>query len=153
MKWKLILFVTAMALFSCKQWTVPTELVAEWHSKKSEVSVRIKDENGKYKFIKDSADLYINIYNNNLVNGKIGSANFENAHIIKNGGFPPSITGIAYIIKDIEIAKIFNSDPLEKKSIELWLAPLKGDTLEVELRYTSNHSHFPMSGFTLIKHK
>lgn len=148
-----MMFCITLTLFSCKQWNVPKELIGEWKSRPSEITVRIKDENGNYKFIKDSADLNIQINQNNKVNGKIGNAIFENAQIVKNAGLPPSITGIAYIIKDIEIDKIFKKDPLEKKSIELWLSPLNGDTLEVELRYTSNLSHFPMSGFTLIKNK
>lgn len=148
-----MMFCFTLSLFSCKQWNVPKELIGEWKSRPSEITVRIKDENGNYKFIKDSADLKIQINQNNKVNGKIGNAIFENAQIVKNAGLPPSITGIAYIIKDIEIDKIFKKDPLDKKSIELWLSPIKGDTLEVELRYTSNLSHFPMSGFTLTKNK
>lgn len=148
-----MMFCITLTLFSCKQWNVPKELIGEWKSRPSEITVRIKDENGNYKFIKDSADLKIQINQNNKVNGKIGNAIFESAQIVKNAGLPPSITGIAYIIKDIEIDKIFKKDPLEKKSIELWLSPLNGDTLEVELRYTSNLSHFPMSGFKLIKNK
>lgn len=148
-----MMFCFTLFLFSCKQWNVPNELVGEWKSSPSEITVRIKDENGNYKFIKDSADLKIEINQNNIVNGKIGNAIFDNAQIVKNAGLPPSVTGIAYIIKDIEIDKIFKKDPLDKKSIELWLSPLKGDTLEVELRYTSNLSHFPMSGFTLTKNK
>ncbi len=153
MKLKIMMFCITLTLFSCKQWNVPKELIGEWKSRPSEITVRIKDENGNYKFIKDSADLKIQINQNNKVNGKIGNAIFESAQIVKNAGLPPSITGIAYIIKDIEIDKIFKKDPLEKKSIELWLSPLNGDTLEVELRYTSNLSHFPMSGFKLIKNK
>lgn len=147
------MFCITLTLFSCKQWNVPNELIGEWKSTPSEITVRIKDENGNYKFIKDSANLSIQIYQNNKVNGKIGNAIFDNAQIVKNAGLPPSVTGIAYIIKDIEINKIFKNDPLDKKSIELWLSPLKGNTLEVELRYTSNFSHFPMSGFTLTKNK
>lgn len=153
MKLKIIMFCITLTLFSCKQWNVPNELIGEWKSTPSEITVRIKDENGNYKFIKDSANLSIQIYQNNKVNGKIGNAIFDNAQIVKNAGLPPSVTGIAYIIKDIEINKIFKNDPLDKKSIELWLSPLKGNTLEVELRYTSNFSHFPMSGFTLTKNK
>lgn len=153
MKFKIIMFCVTLTLFSCKQWNVPNELIGEWKSTPSEITVRIKDENGNYKFIKDSANLSIQIYQNNKVNGKIGNAIFDNAQIVKNAGLPPSVTGIAYIIKDIEINKIFKNDPLDKKSIELWLSPLKGNTLEVELRYTSNFSHFPMSGFTLTKNK
>lgn len=148
-----MMIMITFTMYSCKQWSVPNELVGEWKSSTVEITVRIKDEKGNFKFIKDTADIHIKIYQNNIVDGKIGIASFDNARIVKNAGLPPSITGTAYIIKDIEINKIFKKDPLDKKSIELWLSPLKGDTLEVEIRYTSNLSQFPMSGFTLIKNK
>lgn len=153
-KIKILLYTFSLFfLTSCKQWEVPNELIGDWTSEKQIITIRIKDDNGEFKFIKDTALLAFSVNGNRQVSGKLGTATFQNAEIVKNNGLPPSVTGIEFIIKEIKIGKISTNDPLEQKNIELWLSPIKNNSLEAEVRYTSNLSQFPMAGMLMKKTK
>ena len=52
---------------------------------------------------------------------------------------------------DGSIGKIFPDDPMNSKEVQLWLAPMEGNSIDTELRYTEGMNQFPMAGFLLMK--
>ncbi len=140
-------------LSSCgnNKWILPKELVGQWNSDKSSITVRTEPKWMKFKFTSDSSFVFVKVDSNKIVSGFIGNAKFTNGKIIKNGGNPEK-NGVSYIIQCGEIGKIFSNDPLEKKEVEIWLSPLNG-SLHAELRYTEGLSLFPMADLTFRKVK
>ena len=144
-----LVMLTAFSLYSCEEWTVPPELVGEWKSGKILITIRTKVEK-EWIFTSDSARIAITINSDHSVTGTIGSATFENGVIKKNRG-NPDVTGCAQIIECGSIEKIFPDDPLSNKDVQLWLAPLEGNGIDTELRYTEGMAQFPMAGMLLMK--
>ena len=123
---------------------IRTEYLGNWSAPASEVTVRTEPKKCHFVFTKGHADFGLSIRADKTASGHIGQAKFENARIVKNWGLPSNWTGIIYIIKCGTIGKIFDSDPMAKKQVEIWICPIRKDgTMEVELRY----GNFPMSGF------
>jgi len=143
------IILTALFLGSCGDWTLPPELVGEWKTDETEVTVRTKIDK-EWVFTSDTAIIVITINSDHSVSGSIGMASFENGVIIKNRGNPET-TGCAQIIKCGSIGKIFPDDPMPAKEVQLWLAPMKENSIDTELRYTEGMNQFPMAGFLLIK--
>ena len=145
--WSIVL--TAFFLSSCEEWTVPPELVGEWKSGELLITVRTKTDK-EWIFISDSAMIAITLNSDHSVTGTIGAASFANGVIIRNRGNPET-TGCAQVIKCGSIGKIFPDDPLSNKDVQLWLAPMDGNRIDTELRYTQGMSQFPMAGMFLMK--
>jgi len=139
----------AFFLVSCGNWTVPAELVGEWKSGETQITVRTKVEK-EWVFTSGPATIVLTIHSDQSVSGTIGTAAFENGVILKNRGNPET-TGCAQVIKCGSIGKIFPDDPLSSKEVQLWLAPMEGNSIDTELRYTEGMAHFPMAGFLLTK--
>lgn len=131
-------------LQSCEKRSIPSELAGNWKTGTYEITVRYESDQGGFQFTSDTAIVKLRIDDYNIASGFIGSAEFEDARIKINKG-NPDITGIAYIVKCGLIGKIFDKDPLENKEIEIWLGPLKGNTIDAELRYTEGWAYFPMA--------
>ena len=146
--WSILL--TAFSLYSCEQWSVPPELVEEWKSDSQPITVRTKSEQGEWVFTSDSAIITIKINSDHSVTGTIGAASFTNGVIKKNRGNPET-TGCAQVIKCGSIGKIFPDDPLSNKDVQLWLAPMEGNIIDTELRYTEGMAQFPMAGMLLMQ--
>ena len=144
------IFPTVFSLYSCEQWSVPPELVEEWKSDSQPITVRTKSEQGEWVFTSDSAIITIKINSDHSVSGTIGAATFENGEIKKNRGNPET-TGCAQVIKCGSIGKIFPDDPLSNKDVQLWLAPMEGNIIDTELRYTEGMAQFPMAGMLLMQ--
>jgi hypothetical protein len=115
------------------------------------ITVRTEPKWMKFEFTSDIAFIKLTIDSNKKASGFIGSAEFINGKIKKNGGDPDK-TGVAYIIQCGSIGKIFSNDPLDNKKVEIWLSPLKGD-MHAELRFTDGMAQFPMADLTLRKVK
>ncbi len=145
--WSIVL--TAFFLSSCGDWTLPPELVGEWKSDKILITVRNKVEK-EAVFTTDTATITIKINSDHSVSGTIGAASFENGVIKKNRGNPET-TGCAQVIKCGSIGTIFPDDPLSNKDVQLRLAPMEGNRIETELRYTKGMAQFPMAGMLLMK--
>ncbi len=141
--------LTAFFLSSCGDWTLPPELVGEWKSVKILITARAKVEK-EWVYISDTASICIKINSDHSVSGTIGAASFANGVIKKNRGNPEK-TGCAQIIKCGSIGKIFPDDPLSNKDVQLWLAPMDGNRIDTELRYTQGMAQFPMAGMLLMK--
>lgn len=143
------IFITILLFVSCNscKWNMPTEMIGRWHATSTKITVRTEPKLMHFKFVSEKAEVNIEIGNNKYVNGNIGKARFEGGVIEKNYGLPPSVTGIAYIIRCGKIGKIFNNDPLESKNIEIWLSPIKNGIMEAELRCDK----FPMAGINFLK--
>jgi|GEM_PF-895209 len=123
---------------------VKPEYLGTWNAPESAITVRTEPRKRHYDFTKGKGDFSMTINADKTVSGHIGKAKFENARLVKNRGLPPGWTGVIYIIRCGKIGKIFDTDPLDEKVVELWICPIKTDgTMEVELRY----GIFPMSGF------
>ena len=151
-KYRLIGFsivLSAFFLSSCGDWTLPPELVGEWKSDKILITVRAKVEK-EWGFTTDTAYITITINSDHSVSGTIGAASFEDGEIFKNRGNPET-TGCAQIIKCGSIGTIFPDDPLSNKDVQLWLAPMEGNRIDTELRYTQGMAQFPMAGMILMK--
>ena len=145
--WPIVL--TAFFLSSCGDWTLPPELVGEWKSDKILITVRTKVEK-EWIFTSDTASITIIINSDHSVSGNIGTASFAKGVIIKNRGNPET-TGCAQVIKCGSIGTIFPDDPLSNKDVQLWLAPMEGNRIDTELRYTQGMAQFPMAGMLLMK--
>ena len=145
--WPIVL--TAFFLSSCGDWTLPPELVGEWKSDKILITVRAKVEK-EWIFTSDTASITIIINSDHSVSGNIGTASFAKGVIIKNRGNPET-TGCAQVIKCGSIGTIFPDDPLSNKDVQLWLAPMEGNRIDTELRYTQGMAQFPMAGMLLMK--
>lgn len=143
------IFLSAFFLSSCGQWTVPPELVGEWKSGETQITVRTKVDK-EWVFTSETAAISIQIHSDHSVSGSIGMAAFENGEIFKNRGNPET-TGCAQVIKCGSIGKIFPDDPLSDKDVQLWLAPMEDNRIDTELRYTEGMNQFPMAGFLLLK--
>jgi len=154
---KIFMFViSTWLLVSCStsKWTIQPEYIGKWQASKSKITVRAEKEWMKFEFMNDSAEVYMEINVDKTVTGSIGMAKFENGRLKENAGFlPASTTGVIYIVECGSIGKIFPNDPLNKKEVELWISPLKGNTLEAELRFTEGGSKFPMAGLFFSKLK
>ena len=145
--WTFVL--SAFFLCSCGDWTLPPDLVGEWKSDKLLITVRAKVDK-EWVFISDTASITIKINSDHSVSGTIGAATFENGEIKKNRGNPET-TGCAQVIICGSIGKIFPDDPLSNKEVQLWLAPMEGNRIDTELRYTEGMEQFPMAGMILMK--
>ena len=145
--WSIVL--TALFLSSCGDWTLPPELVGGWKSDKILITVRTKVEK-EWIFTSDTTSITIIINSDHSVSGTIGTASFAKGVIIKNRGNPET-TGCAQIIKCGSIGTIFPDDPLSSKNVQLWLAPMEGNRIDTELRYTQGGAQFPMAGMILMK--
>jgi len=144
-----ILVLSTLIIHSCGPKDINAEYVGQWKSEKIKITIRTEPENGKFIFTSDSVIISLIIKSDNTADGFIGSAEFENGIIKKNWGNPEK-TGIAFKIECGPVGKIFESDPLENKEVELWLGPLNGN-IDAELRYTQGGAHFPMSGMIFTK--
>ena len=139
---------------SCNQkWDPPAELLGEWESDITEITVRTEYKPMEFEFITDTGVISFTVFPDKTVSGTIGTAVFESAEIKKNLG-PAWVTGVGYTIKCGAVSQIFERDPLESKEVEIWLSPMReNQTIEAELRFTEGGAHFPMSGFDLKKVK
>lgn len=147
---KALLYVLILFfLLSCGKRIVAPELLGHWKSGLNLVTVRSEPKLLKYQFNSDSAVVTLKIYNNNTVSGSIGLAEFVNGRIKKNISNPDS-AGIGYIIECGYIGKIFESDPLISKQVEIWLGPVK-DSINAELLYSENVLKFSMSEMKFTK--
>lgn len=129
---------------------VTDEFIGKWEAAISEVTVRTQDNSGDYHFTHDSVAAGIEIFSDNTASGFIGTATFDLAIVIKNGGIP-SISGVAFNVECGKIGKIFSDDPLDSKEVEFWLSPLVDDMMEGGLRYTEGRAHFPMADFNFYR--
>jgi len=130
---------------STKQFVLPPELVGIWQADSARITVRTSPKWMRFIFTPGAGDAVITVHGDKTASGRIGSAEFRNARIIKNGGNPEK-TGVAYIIRCGPIGRIFPGDPVESKEVELWLGPMQGD-MQAELRFTENGAQFPMGDF------
>lgn len=146
----ILLFCTAtISCISPSKWVVPTELIGKWNTQPHKITVRTEPKWMKFEFTSDSAVVSIQINDNKTVVGNIGLASFSNGTVSQNTG-DPSVTGIAYIIKCGKIGKIFGTDPLENKEVEIWLSPIENN-MKAEIRYTESGDKFPMAGLIFEK--
>lgn len=146
----ILLFCTAkISCVSSSKWVVPTELIGKWNTQPHKITVRTEPKWMKFEFTSDSAVVSIQINDNKTVIGNIGSASFSNGTVSQNTG-DPSLTGIAYIIKCGKIGKIFETDPLENKEVEIWLSPIENN-MKAEIRYAESGDKFPMAGLIFEK--
>jgi len=145
----LLVSTTTLSCVSSSKWVVPTELIGKWNTQPHKITVRTEPKWMKFEFTSDSAVVSIQINDNKTVIGNIGSASFSNGTVSQNTG-DPSVTGIAYIIKCGKIGKIFETDPLENKEVEIWLSPIENN-MKAEIRYAESGDKFPMAGLIFEK--
>ena len=110
-------------LHSCGQMSIPSEMIGQWKTDKSLITVRTKNEKTRFEFTSDSAIIKFKVNSDHTVDGSIGSAKFENGKIKTNWLLPIKMSGIAFTIECGKIGKIFENDPLDSKEVELWLSP------------------------------
>jgi hypothetical protein len=149
-----ILIPVMIFLYSCgtSQWTIPSEYVGNWKTGKHRITVRYKAEGDKHsKFISDSAIITVKINSDKTASGFIGQAEFDSGMLKKNAEhFLFWETGVAYIIECGPIGKIFDSDPLLTKDVEIWLGPLN-ESGEMRSSLRIGGSVFPMAGMLFKK--
>jgi len=123
-----------------------------WISKGQKITIRSKVENSEDVLYSDTLDVEFEILKDNTAKGTIGNQSFSDGKIKKNKGLPPHLTGVAYIIDCGTIGKLFTTDPLERKNVEIWISPLASDNImKAELRYTDGMEDFPMANLQLTK--
>jgi hypothetical protein len=158
MNYSLILGLLACAAIeSCQsvQKTIPKEFCGIWVACHSKITVRDKNPEGSgFRFTTDTARIIIKMDSGTNIQGHIGMAPFHTRQINANIGLPHSVTGISHIIKCGTVSRIFKTDPLPSKIIELWIKPGNhSDTLKAELRCKQYFDTFPMGDITFIKQK
>jgi hypothetical protein len=127
--------------------SMPDKIKGKWTSTNQKITIRNKTEQGQFVFFSDSLDVSFEIHENNTASGNIGAEKFSKGLIKKNKGLPPHLTGVAYIVECGRIGKLFPSDPLDAKNVEIWISPVDNDNyLEAELRYSDGAEEFPMAG-------
>lgn len=145
-----ILFaICVLCSCSTQKSAIPPELIGEWKSDMTNITVRTELKWMKFEFTSDITSVDLTIDSNKTAHGFIGSAEFNNGKIRKNGGNPDR-TGVAYIVQCGQVGKIFSNDPLGKKEVEIWLGPIKGE-MHAELRYTEGMAQFPMADIIFRK--
>jgi hypothetical protein len=149
----ILFFVIELLGCSTSHWSVPDTLQGNWFAEKTKVTVRTSKSFGSYQFTSDSVAVSLTIHDNNTVSGNIGNAMFSHVPIQENTHFPIAETAVCCVVQCGQIGKIFASDPLERKEVELWLIPSASDSrlLEAELRYTEGLAVFPMASIMLSK--
>ncbi len=148
--WSLISIL--LILCSCSKWSIPSEYLGEWQTDRTIITVRTEPKWMKFQFTTDTAVISIKIKSDKIVSGFIGSTEIVNGKLKKNWGLPSSYTGVSYIIECGSIGRIFNSDPVNRKEVEIWISPIKdNEVLEAELRFIENKAVFPMA--SLLFHK
>ncbi len=151
-KTNLWMVILATVFSSCKttNWELPKEYIGKWGSGKQMVIVRTYKFGNGFTFTRDTTKVSFVINENKTASGNIGNTTFENA-IIRKNKVDSDFSGIAYIIECGKIGKIFTADPDADKEVEIWLMPVKKDSLEGELRYTEGWAVFPMASLRLVK--
>lgn len=150
-----MLLSVILLLGSCNKWVVPEAYIGQWETNKQEIVVRTKEKSQPFVFTGGYADVSITINADKTVSGRIGSAHFSNARLDKNYGLPfQKVVSPVYIVKCGSIGKIFATDPLNQKEVEIWFAPINENGISnSELRYTQNGAQFPMADLMFIKVK
>lgn len=150
-----MLFTVIVLMCSCNKWIVPAEYIGQWETNKQEITVRTKEKSQPFVFTAGYADVNITINADKTVSGRIGSAHFSNARLVKNYGLPfQKVVSPVYIVKCGSIGKIFATDPLNQKEVEIWFAPINENGISFsELRYTQNGAQFPMADLMFMKVK
>jgi hypothetical protein len=151
MKFNLKIIVLLMIIFisSCgsNSVSIPDKIKGKWSSSNQKITIRNKMEDGQFEFFSDTLDVSFEIHEDNTASGQIGAESFSKGLIKKNKGLPPHLTGVAYIIECGRIGKLFPTDPLEGKNVELWISPVEDENmLDAELRYSDGAEEFPMAG-------
>jgi hypothetical protein len=134
---------------SSNKWSLPNFYTGTWKSEKQKVALKAKLSDGSYQNIVDSAIVVLTIHGNKTASGAIGFARFENAEIKLNSG-DPNFSGATYLVKCKNLGKIYESDPLENKDIEIWLSPISG-RIEAQLRLVEGKKIYPMADLRLHK--
>jgi hypothetical protein len=127
--------------------SIPDKIKGKWSSSNQKITIRNKMEDGQYVLFTDTLDVSFEIHEDNTASGQIGAESFSNGRIKKNKGLPPHLTGVAFIVECGRIGKLFPSDPLDGKNVELWISPVEDEKmLDAELRYSDGAEEFPMAG-------
>jgi hypothetical protein len=134
---------------SSNKWSLPNFYTGTWKSEKQKIALKAKLSAGSYQNLVDSAIVVININSNKTASGAIGFARFENAEIKLNSG-DPNFSGATYLVTCKKLGKIFDSDPLDSKDIEIWLSPISG-RIEAQLRLVEGKKIYPMADLRLHK--
>ena len=149
-----LIFLLVLFIFSsCGEQSIDPGIMGTWKSEMHYITVRTKPEKGKYEFTSDSTFTTLIINNDKTVEGNIGLAVIKNGKIRTNWFLPTGMTGQAYTIECDLIGKIFEKDPLETKKVEFWIGPIEENMQDVELRFTTGGSQFPMAFLFFSKKK
>lgn len=124
----LILFTGMLSMISCNRENIE-DYAGNWEAESSDITVRTQDSGGNYHFTSGTAAVSIEIFSNNTASGYIGTASFEGAKVKKNSGNPEK-KGLAFKVECGKIGKIFPDDPLDSKEVQIWIGPLRDDTLD-----------------------
>ncbi len=118
----IIIVVMAMIVSSCGQWKMPENLVGEWNGIQS-VSTRYVDKGNNFCFIADTLQVVINIHQDGMVSGFIGSTRFIDCRINKNRGWFGKILHIAtdFSIEGFLVGKLNDKDNTVIKKIGLFI--------------------------------
>jgi hypothetical protein len=134
-----------LLMTSCGTRKVPADINGYWISEAHPITVRTR-EDGEWIFTSDTVKTTLVIVDKNCITGYIGSAKIVGGKAYPNWMLPTKMTGVSVIIRFDLDGKIFPNDPLEHKQVELWIGHLDNLMQDVELRYTSKSSKFPMAG-------
>lgn len=149
-----VLYLFLIVSSSCgpTSFNVPPDLIGIWKSDSQKLTIRNKTEQGQYVFFSDTLSLSLEINSEKQVSGYIGTERFNQGTIRKNIGLPPNISGVAYVVECGSLGKLFESDPISKKSLELWIEPMKEkNKMTAELRYKDGEESFPMAEIYFTK--
>ncbi|MDP1676101.1 MAG: hypothetical protein Q8L88_04485 [Bacteroidota bacterium] len=149
---QLVLAGTIFSSAIADDWIVPQQLIGTW-SARQQVTVRMKDANDDYLFIKDTVTIAITINDNRTVEGTCGGAAFQGCMLAENRGWFGRFFNLAtdYIITGKLVGKIFEKDTLTEKTISAPFNVTGTTTAGSLFQKESWFGIYPMADFGLEK--
>lgn len=148
----MLVLLISLGAFTCSKQTKPeTSYVGTWNTSAANIQIRTKTGVMKHQFTRITIPVKLNISENGTATCTIGEVELKNLVLLKNPG-NSNKTGIIYTIQCGDVGKLNNTDPSNKKEIELWIKPITTDNkLHVEVRQMLTLDPFPMGEVVLTK--
>jgi len=130
----LLFLIDGLLITSSCTKEVSEEFVGNWETALTKITIPVKEGESENFYI-DSVVMGLQISADQTASGYIGMASFTDVRVRKNPGDAEG-KGIAYIVKCGELGKLFPSDPVGYKKIEIWLKPVHDNIIGSEINYS-----------------
>jgi hypothetical protein len=145
-------FIIGISAFTCQKEAQPKlDYIGVWQTQNATINVRKMHGMFRYNFSPISIPVVLTINRDGTAKCLFGNKETKPLKILLNKG-NVNKNGVIYIINCGKPGKLSNSDPNEKKRLELWVKPLDDSgKLSVEIRQMDVFDAFPMGELLLTK--